>query len=415
MQSLPLSVCLVSSRCKNRFTDNTRSKFANVLAEPLEVPEDDSATIYVRASSLAISTRIEDRLAPQVIKVHLRELVHQVQDDCSSRCIATLTYPPPEVSPGYALHVFENSIFLPLYNSRNTQIGVRLTDEDDQELNLDSGGDTILNLEVTEDEMKTRGAFSVSCSSDHPDRFPGNSLSKYTTPLMSDLHLGKRYEVALQSIIFPPGMYERCVATMRINSETFRYRLSEFENTQAFLANVQMDVVESQLGAELHFGVEDGRAVLSRGVLALADAPEEAEVEFSREFYLACGDTGDRRERVMLARGDRFVFNGHPDISLATPNPVALLESNVVENSIVADGRLNVLHCVPVKEDDQNNRQNKKKLYIPEKLFFRPVTREPIENVRFRFTGPNGEDREFRTRGNEEGQMIITLAFRRRR
>ena len=414
MLSLPVSVSLVSSSCRKLFTDNTRSNFANVLASPLEVTDNESATIYIKALSLAISTRLEQGPLPQVIKVHIRELVDQVQDAGSSRCIAVLTYPPPEVSPGYALHIFENTIFLPLYKTRIGQIRVQLTDENNQELQLrQGGGETILNLEVTDDEMRTRGAFSISCSSHHPNRYPGNRLDDYTTPLLSNLHLGKRYEGALQSIIFPPRMYESCVATMKLGRDIFRYRLSEYENTEAFITNVQMDVVESQLGAELHFEVENGRAVLSRGLHGVADAPAEVEIEFSREFYLACGDSRLHRERIALARGEEFIFNGQPDITLAIPNPVALLESNVVENSMVADGRLNVLHCVPIHDEQKN--QDKKNLYIPQKLFFRPVSSCPIENIKFRFTNPNGERREFRTRGIERGHMIITLVFRKRK
>lgn len=415
MLDLSSSVTLVSSRCIDTYTENTRSSFANTLAAPLET-FDENSRVYIQACSLAFSTFIDNDPPPQVVKIHIREVTCQTEDNKSSRCIAILTYPPSEVTPGYALHNFENTLFLPLHNSNASVVRVRLTDENDEELRISRGGDTILHLSLTDDEMKVRGAFTISCSSHHPDLYPGNKLSNFNSPLLTDLHLSGQYEVALQSIIFPPRMYERCVAEMKLDGEVFRYRLSEIADTATFLTNVQMDIIESRLGVELHFEVADGHATLSRGEIAMGDIADQIEVEFNREFCLACGHIiREQKESITLARGQNFTFRGQPDIHLAVPNPVALLESNVVNNSMVADGRLNVLHCVPVLE--RRDRDNVK-LYIPHKLFFRPITDRPLDKIKFKFTNPDGEERNFRTRGGDNGEnskIVITLAFRRQK
>lgn len=405
---LPSSLTVISSRCRDIFPHNSRSEFSNVLSSPL-LREDNDGRIYIQASSIAISTKINN--PPQVIKVNIRDLLCQVEDEESSRCIAILNFPPKEILPGYALHTFENAIFLPLHNPHTYQIRVTLTDEKDQPLQIRKGGETILTLAVTDDEMKARRAFTITCSSYHPTMYPGNNMSNFVHPLLNDLHLGDRYEVALQSIVFPPHLYERSVATMRLEGEVFRYRLSELGNTHAFLNAVQMDVIESKLGVELHFEVVNGSATMTRGEIAMDDTPEVLDLEFNREFFLACGDTRGSHEKVRLRRGDTMVFHGQPDINLAIPNPVSILESNVVESSMVADGKMNVLHCVPVMTE---RRVDHKNLYIPHKLFFRPVTRSPLECIRFRFANPDGEGREFKTRGTTHSNILITLAFRRR-
>ena len=405
------SVTVISSRCRDIFTENSRSDFANALPEPLNRSDLESG-IFVRASSLSLSTRIADP-QPQVIKIHIKELVCQVEDQSSARCIACLNYPPAEVSPEYGFHTFENTLFLPLVNPRTSQLRVRLTDQNDFPLRLEGGGDTILTLEVTDDEMRARGAFTVTCSSHHPGKYPGNRLSEFNSPLPTELRLGGKYEVALQSIIFPHMMYERSVAEMTIENQVFRYRLTEVADTQDFLGRVQLDVIESEYGAELHFEVADGRATLSRGQFGMDEnSPEVMTVSFSKLFYLACGDARSMPGReIEMRRGETHVFNGRPDINMAKPNPVAILESNVVENSVVADGKLNVLHCVPMM---LNRGAGDEKLYIPHKLFFRPVASHCLEKIFFRFTNPDGEERELRTRGGGRARMLITLAFRRR-
>lgn len=407
---VPSSISLISSASSRFFPANTRSEFSNLLATPMFL-DDVSTRIYVQASSLGLST-LFDGPPPNVIKVHIRDLVCQVEDQESARCVGVLKYPPAEVAPGFALHTFENTLFLPLSNPQSQHFKVRLTDENNENLRLSRGGATILNLAVTDDEMRARSAFAITCSSHHPRMYPGNTLSSFVSPLLTELRLGDRYEVALQSIDFPPRMYERTVAVMRIEDEIFRYRLSEIADTQTFLNNVQMDVIESRLGAELHFERENGRAKMTRGEIGLGDAPDEMVLGFNREFFLACGDTRHSRERVTLRRGESFTFDGAPDINLAIPSPVALLESSVVENSMVGDGKMNVLHCTPV---GNNGGGEARQLYIPHKLFFRPVTRNPMHSISFKFTNPDGGERRLKTRDGENGRIMITLAFRKRK
>ena len=411
LHDLPVSsVTLISSRCGKIFTENSRSDFANALSEPLNRTDWESK-IFVRASSLSLSTRIRGP-PPQVVKVHLKELVCQVEDHSSARCIASLNYPPPEVSTDYAFHTFENTLFLPLVNPRAAQLRVSLTDQNDVPLRLESGGDTILTLEVTDDEMRARGAFTISCTSHHPRKYPGNRLSKFNSPLLSELRLGGKYEVALQSIIFPHMMYESCVAELRIEDEVFRYRLTDIDTTEDFLNQVQLDLVESRWGVELHCEVVNGHVTLSRGRFAMDDnSPEVLALSFSREFYRACGDTGSSSRVISLRPGDSHTFRGRADINIAKPNPVAILESNLVESSSVGDGTLNVLHCVPMM---MNRGVGEDKLYVPHKLFFRPVVAQSLEKLFFRFTNPDGEERDLRTRGGDGSRMLITLAFRRR-
>ena len=92
-------------------------------------------------------------------------------------------------------------------------------------------------------------------------------------------------------------MYKSCVAEM-IENHIFRYRLTEIDDTQDFLGRVQLDVIESEYEAELHFEVANDRATLNRSRIGMDEnSPKEMTVNCNKQFYLACGDA-----RLMLRK-----------------------------------------------------------------------------------------------------------------
>ena len=118
---------------------------------------------------------------------------------------------------------------------------------------------------------------------------------EFKSPQPTKLRLGGKYKVALQSIILTHKMYKSCVAEM-IENHIFRYRLTEINDKQDFLGRVQLDVIEAEYEAELHFEVANDRATLNRSRIGMDEnSPKEMTVNCNKQFYLACGDA-----RLML-------------------------------------------------------------------------------------------------------------------
>ncbi len=410
---LPSSISLVSSSCLDIFDKNSRTNFINLL--PTRVTRRYSRRdICVRLYSIGISTVSNEE--PKIVKVNLNEIVDQIEDHKSNKCIGVFFYPSNKLESGYLHHIFENSIFLPLRPHQVQTFQIELTDIDNNPLIITEGGETVISLEVTDNNMLSQNSFTISCSSNHPDIYSSNKLNDFTSPLAKEMILDEEYEVALHSIIYPPNLYEETVAWMRINGIKFEYDLADFEDTIDFIQEVRLDILQTRIGSEVLFelnrvGPDRGKIILTRDSHVIDnDLPEIMPVQLSREFQLACGLIDDVFVPRGLERGDKILIGGNADINNATPNPVAILESNIVCAGMIGNVRGNILQCVPVLT--QKNKSRQSSMFISPKLFFQPVARRPMDSINFKFLNTDGSKRVFSCRG-VKNELIVTLVFRR--
>ncbi len=412
-QELPSSISLVSSSCRDIFDKNTRTSFINLLHSRV-TRRYARRDVCVRPYSIGISTLSSED--PQPVKIHLREIVGQISDNNSSTCIGVFHYPSKGLNGGYLHYTFENSVFLPIRPHQAQTFEIVITNIDDEPIAITEGGDTIVTLEVTDNNMLSQNSFTVSCSSNHPDIYSSNTLTDFTSPLANELILDEDYQVAVHSIIYPPKLYEETFAWIRINGIKFSYDLADFENTIDFLQEVRLDILQTALGSEVLFelsriGPMRGKVILMRSAETIdSDLPEFLPVQLSREFQLICGILDTSFTPRVLQRGETIIIGENVDINRATPNPAAILESNVVASGMIGNMKGNVLQCVPVMTE--RNMMSHSTMFISPRLFFQPVARRPMESINFRFLNPDGSLREFKCRG-AKNEIIVTLVFRR--
>ena len=412
-EELPSSINLVSSSCLDIFDKNTRTSFKNLLHSRV-TRRYARRDVCVRPYSIGISTLSDEE--PQPVKIHLREIVGQISSYNSSTCIGVFHYPSKGLNNGYLHYTFENSVFLPIRPHQAQTFEIFITNIDDDPIAITEGGDTIVTLEVTDNNMLSKNSFTVSCSSYHPDIYSGNTLTDFTSPLVKELILDEDYQVALHSIIYPPKLYEETIAWIRINGIKFSYDLSDFENTIDFLQEVRLDILQTDLGSEVLFelsriGPTAGKVVLMRSQETIdSDLPDFLPVLLSREFEMVCGLLNTSFAPQVLHRGQTIIIGEKADINHATPNPAAILESNVVASGMIGNMKGNILQCVPVLSE--KNMTSHSTMFISPKLFFQPVVRRPMESISFRFLNPDGSLRVFKCR-DRKNEIIVTLVFRR--
>lgn len=411
---LPSSINLISSACLDIFSSNSRTLFINLLHAELS-KRTWQENVWVRLHSIGISTISEE--PSQAIKVHLSEVAEQRHNNETDKSIGAFFYPSNSKSNGYLHYTFENSVYLPLRLSKFQTFQIKLTNANNYELNIPTGGETVVTLQVTDDIMLTRDSFTISCSSFHPRMYPGNTSSNFTSPLFKEMNLNGEYEVALHNIVYPAGLYEETRVWIKLNDVEFAYLLSEFEDTDDFVEEVSLDIRQSKFGSEVKFekgkhGASKGRAIISRLEEVIDNnLPEGVRIQMSPEFSAACGLMGRSLHDQVLKRGEAIVLLGLLDINNATPNPVAVLESNIVGSSLIGSRKANILQCVPVLSE--KNSVDQSTMFISQKLFFQPVDRRPVDSLMFKFTNPDGSRRVFYCR-NPRHEMLITLVFRRR-
>lgn len=277
IEELPSSINLVSSSCRSIFDKNTRTSFTNLLHSRI-TRRYARRDVCLKLQSIGISTLSDEE--PQPVKVHLKEIVGQISDNDSKTCIGVFHYPSKGASNGYLHYTFENSVFLPIRPHQVQTFEINLTSVDDLPIVITEGGETIVTLEVTDNNMLSQNSFTVSCSSHHPDIYSSNTLTDFTSPLARVMSLDEDYQVALHSIIYPPKLYEETIAWIEINGIRFKYDLAEFENTIDFLQEVRLDILQTEIGSEVLFelsriGPTSGKVVLIREEQVIdADLPD---------------------------------------------------------------------------------------------------------------------------------------------
>lgn len=419
-ESLPSSVCLLSTGSLADFPYNTRTHFINQLPTAIKTQSSDRK-IYVRLRAIAISC-LQDRVMladanSNYLKVSISELEDQRVDRGFDRCAGGFEYPPKTElvqNTNYAYHVFSRTPYLRLRFSEITRLEVRIVNLAGELVEgIYSGPPTLVLLDVS-DSMNSNN-FTITCNSRQPELFVNNTLSNFTSPLHSEMDLSN-YQVALVNVMYPPTFTERTVATMTIDSTRFTYIMDEFTHTDEFIAHVQQDLRNSRFGNLLSFkmynyGWKKGRLGLGRERGAInRNFKKKMVVSFSNTFTIACGQQHDFRGATVLIPGHTIVFRGQPNIDLVKPNPVATLHCDIVQSGVVGNKMANLLACVPVMTDRTSGRR---RLYEAPQLMYYDVVSRPFNSISFTFTNPGGGNRAFATDENEMyDNLTVTLSFR---
>lgn len=421
-ESIPSSVCVLSTASLADFPYNSRTHFINIMPTPIRTSTPDQK-LYLRLRAIAISclqdAEMLDNPDSDYLRVNVSELEQQIVDRGFDYCAGGFEYPPQtdlSRTTGYAFHTFSRTPYLRLKYTEVTRLEVTITNLSGQPVEgIYSGPPTIVLFDITT-SMHTNN-FTITCNSRQPDLFINNRLSNFTSPLHSEMDLSN-YQVALVNVLYPPTLYERTLATMIIDGTRFDYVLDDFERTDDFVKQVKQDLANSRFRRIMYFrlhqqGRRQGRLGLGR-VLGPANRKfkKKMVVSFSNTFTIACGQQHDFRGATILSPGKVIVFRGQPNINLVKPNPVAALHCDIVKNGVIGNKVSNLLACVPIMTDRTAGR---KRLHEASQLIYYDTVSRPINSISFLFSNPDGGERSFSTEEDEIYRNItITLSFRKK-
>ncbi len=435
-------VVLVSDANTSTFTHNTPWHFSNVFPSPLTDRSDRRFTLRVCSvvvnGSLLAAYRRHARLIINISGVEPQaEGRYYSQRSCAFPVAEVAAKYAPDLSADilstrYHEHVFRQSPRLPLQFQILTQLSITITTENG-ELAEVAGGEkafpTIIMLELEEEEQDLR-QFTVTCNStSHDGLYAANELATFTSPLPTEVEL-KDYEVGLQSIVYPPWLRERMDPfTLSINGLFFDFSALDMEDTPAFLNALTTSMRVHRDLDSLSFRIrdDDGSVELhrmnreqERQLPALPAGRQRRAmaiyVTCSFNFLVAIAGPGGKtvQHGTILRPGETIQFGGRPNISRLAPFSVSMLECDIVSPNVVGGRRGQLLQVVPVLHDKMPSAS---RLYEPAEILFQPVEAFPFNQIRLKFTHPNGSQRHFyvlHAPRPAEVQIVLTLIFRKR-
>lgn len=398
---------LSSANSLETFPNNTASDFANLLPQEIKHVSSNKK-YYIKLLGIAISARTTHDLG--IVSVHLQQLEPQKAGTSVTQVLATFPFPPTRNlwTDNYALHTFKNSVLLPLKLEELEYLHVRLTDEYEQKIVLESHYPTVLWFEITDKSME--GQFNMACTSRQPNLYPNNQLGDFIVPLPSEMSLPD-YEVALLNVVFPAHLSEEeREVSFTVEDDEFVFDLNTYTTTQEFVQDVKDQLLQSAYRDMLIFdtvfgGENDGCAFFHMMEMALR---HELSIKPSPAFTAACGQVQMPRARTILTRGSFFTFQGTPNIFLAKSHPLSMVECSIIQTTVTSGDFANLLQFVPILKNEE-----KSKMYEPDAIVYHSVVNRPFNAIRFTFKEPNGA-KKIMSSWNPEDFILINLSFKRK-
>ncbi len=408
-------ICLTSNANEDIYPENTRTNFTNRL--PSSWTSKDGKPFYLTLKTIFISTAdlaFQDISQVNYLKVHVFELEPQRFDQKFNHCAGGFQYPPKqELVANYCCYNFLHPTKLPLRYQHLDKLHIRITNNEDEDIEIKLGMQTILWIELTT-EMTQQDQFTICCSSFHPNLFPGNTLNNFSSPLPTELYL-PAYEVAMLNFIHPPFMKEKDrIIWVSINGRKIEWNLNKMRNTAHMLAEIKNDIEShGTVINRLKFSTNDGQVYIERISHPKVPTKRPMRIEISPDFSKAMGQTLKGQGVIILMPGERITFEGQPDVYLSLPYPVTFLHSSAIATNVCNGQYGNLLECIPLKLDMEPNIPTFTTFYEPQSLTFHPVANRPISSINFDFKNPDGSSRNF-TSSNPADSIIINLLFRRK-
>lgn len=424
-------ICISSNANLDTF-DNSRSIFTNILPYAIQ-SKLPGQKLYIRVKGIAYGQVFleSQEFAVECLKIHIKELEEQFQDFKYCQVAASIPFTPQSASilqhGTYCFYQLPHCPFLPLKVTDLRELNVRLTDEADFNVDIhDHCPQTHLFIQIT--NMPDQIEFVITCTSYHPNYFPGNTVNDFRSPLPKEIQLGD-FEVTLQNIVRPHHMKEKTSwASMevriapRIEDETFieesdiiayiRVDLSSLQSIDDFIEEVNRQIKEvADLQDKLSLEVINVGTSKRIAIRHRADENQPAlRIILFDNFSTVCGEAYRPIRKFDLPPQRQYVFKGAPNLFNALASPVVMLECDIIEPNILSGKQARMLACVPMDLNDPEG----KRIYKPELHTFQPVSNLPISSIGFTLRDSARNIREYET-SNPEDYIMITLLFRQMR
>jgi len=419
------TVCLVSCNNLELYPSNSRTHFINHFATVI-TNQTQSQTLYARLKAVGLAVDRTQPRQPGYVKVQLYEIANQLQGRGFNRLLGGFEHPQDSTST-YTYTTFGDTPFLPFRESNLDQLHVVLTDVNDKNFRIEQGPPTIVLIEVvSESIMEDEGSFTVTCrSNDSNNVYTHNKPAHFTSALAEMFDLNK-YEVCLLNVVYPNIMTETCKVTIRVEDEFYIVNLKDdVFDLESFLFKVNMEMGKGFFGQELRFSVtrnaeQETRVQLRRERMpfgAYKHQKPHLQVSFSWIFLQILGQTNSYNSLLMMAVGQKILFDSKPSYQSAKPGPMAMLMCDAVKAGWVGNKMRPLLTCLPVKLQDRQADQLESTIYQPPHLHYVDVKETPFSNITFEFVNPGQGmlTRDFLIDSASDESVTVTLSFRPKR
>ena len=422
------SVCLVSTNNMDLFPSNSRTHFINHLATVIR-NQTQTQTLYARLKAVGLAVDRTQPSQPGYVKVQLYEIANQLQGRGFNRLLGGFEHPQDGTST-YTYKTFGDTPFLPFREPNLAQLHVILTDVNDKRFRIECGPPTIILIEVvSESIMEDEGSFTVTCRSNDSDNVYTHNKPGHFTSALAEMFDLNNYEVCLLNVVYPNIMTETCKATICVEDEFYIVDLKDdVTDLESFLFKINMEMSKGFFGQELRFGVirnarQEKRVQLTRERMPYgADKHQRPhlQVTFSWIILQILGQTNSYNSLLMMAVGQKILFDSKPSYQSAKPAPIAMLMCDAVKAGWVGNKMRPLLTCLPVTVQEREAGQAaqvESTIYQPPHLHYVDVKGTPFSNITFEFVDPGQGmlTRDFRIDSASDESVTVTLSFRPKR
>ena len=411
---------LASNACLNHFTNNTLSKFSNVLPHPIS--DKNNIRLFVRLRSIIISTTLTNpNLQTNYININIGELEPKPINDIYDKCLGRIEFPPKRVCGKYGIHEFEYSSFHPLRTLPLHQLSVLITDCDGNQLQLAYGSSTFVTLEIS--EMDLSNQFTVTCLSNDrraQNYYVNNTYTDFRCALPHEIMLDN-WEVALSSVIYPKQLKGRVLVRWKVewvnpnsqgSKDTLEIAIDIMQHdtveefVQTFKSLLEADSVwKEKIKLKIN---SSGRYLFEYQEHKMGSG--HAIMQFGETFSKVLGDKS--RHEDFTGRSGTTTFEALPNIDASKPSTIGLVYCDIVESSAVGGSLYPLIHIMPLENYAKTSNTKKTSIYEPHHLIFHPLINRPFSSIRFQIVQPDGSPHDFGIRKTTDPGLAITLIFR---
>ena len=399
----------LSNASLKEYPSNTLTKFIHRLPTVIDLQKPHSIAI----KAIVLSHKLKERDDGSVytvgyIKIHLKELSPHINStNVDSRCLARIPYPSQIAEDATTFtYEFENPIHHPLlHTNKLTELSFHITDQKNNQLELDGGISTLIVLNI--EEMEFQEQFSITVNPfDSIASFPSNSHSSFRVAFPNPITLNGKWEAAIHSIIVPRKLMMDTTHIMLIDRTT-NTLMDEYHVKDTNYNWMREKFAEWKLKLEII-----GQKV---AVTRMAGNKDDVYLSYNPRaaVYLSIKPHEVGYRNLIIRKKGKSYF-GRIVIGNNRPrNEHILLYSDIVDYSIVGNVTTRCLEIFGTNE--AGLFQNKSSTLYPVKhLIFHPVCKNVFTSIDFKLAGLDGSTPSFYPAQLKQEGMSFHIIFRKK-
>lgn len=396
-------ITLLSNASLSVYPNNSLTKFVNQI--PNKITPLDKTVLKIKLLNLTISNILKpDATKPDIVLILLKELDPQAVGTGYSQVLGKFQWKVESTIDEYSFYQFEHSPVLDLSVNQLVKFSITLVNEKEEQLELDVGSPTFINIFVGDSEM-AESQFTITCKSNlSTSFFPNNTLTHFKTILPRAMNL-KGWEIGVSNIVFPARMSGSFLVSIDLEENILSYNLLKFTSLNALQTKIRSDITRLNLASKVDCALSLGGLVFKN--ISAIGSEINVRCILSDGWIVLTGSP--RRELGGVINPQSFVsISGPLSLLHVRPSHVSLLHSNIVQESIVGDRYAQLLDVLPTFKHYNTLADT---LYEPQRLLFRPVIENEFRFIEIDFRQPDGSELNMNTSLINKS-CIVTLIFR---